>query len=335
MRVVIPDDWNGVFETAPEIARLRQRADVIVHRVRPANLLDIVKDADIAVAARERTRYDAALLAGMPNLKLIVSVGGNWNPSIDKDFATSRGVLVCNTAGQLGEPRPPAPQPQGTPAMTEMALGMMISVMRQFGEQDRAMRAGEWPAPRGRVLYGKTLGIVGLGRLGSDLARVAQYLGMRVIAAGVTLTPERAAAAGVEFRSLDDLFAESDVISVHVRLTDTTRGLVNARLIGRMKPNAVLLNTSRGPVVEEAALVEALQQQRIGGAALDVYDEEPLPADHPLRRTEHTLLLAHCGWPTDEAFAQIIPATVRVIEAFLDGAPINVENPPPAASAQR
>src|SRR5215471_659787 len=325
VQVVFPDDWNGAFEAAPEIARLRQRAEVKIYRVRPTNVLDAVRDADITVALRERTRYDARVLSQMPNLKLIVSVGGPENPSIDKDVAMGRGVLVSYTGGAMGNSLPPAPK--GNPSMTELALGMMISVMRGFGVQDRAMRAGEWPGPVGRVLYGKTLGILGLGRLGSEFARVGQLLGMRVLAAGLTLTPERAAAAGVEFRSLDDLFSESDVVSIHYRSTERSRGMVNARLLARMKPDAVLINTSRGPIVDEAALVEVLQHHRILGAALDVYDAEPLPADHPLRRTDNTLLLAHCGWPTDDGYSRIVPETVRVIEAFLDGAPINVENP--------
>jgi phosphoglycerate dehydrogenase-like enzyme len=332
MQVVIPDDWNGAFAAAPEVARLRQRADVKIYRVRPDNVLAALRDADVAVALRERTRYSAGVLDQMPNLKLIVSVGGRENPSIDKDVAMGRGVLVCFTGGAMGNALPPPAR--GNPSMTEMTLGMMISVMRGFGVQDRAMRAGEWPGPVGRVLYGKTLGVVGLGRLGSDLARVAQFLGMRVIAAGLTLTPERAAAAGVEFRSLDELFSEADVISIHYRSTAKSRGLVNVRLLGRMKPDAVLINTSRGPIVEESALVEALQQHRILGAALDVYNDEPLPADHPLRHTDNTLLLAHCGWPTDEGYSRMIPETVRVIEAFLDGAPINVENPAAAVGGR-
>jgi phosphoglycerate dehydrogenase-like enzyme len=203
----------------------------------------------------------------------------------------------------------------------------MIGVMRGFGVQDRAIRAGEWPGPVGRVLNGKTLGILGLGRLGGELAGVARLLGMRVLAAGLTLTPERAAAAQVEFRSIDELFADSDVISIHLRLTDTTRGLVDARLLARMKPDAVLINTARGPIVDEGALIDVLEHHRIGGAGLDVYDTEPLPPDHPLRHTDNTLLLAHCGWPTDAGYARMIPETVRVIEAFLDGRPINVENP--------
>jgi phosphoglycerate dehydrogenase-like enzyme len=330
MRVVFPDDWNGAFAGAPEMARLRDRAEVVIHRVRPDNLAEAVRDADVAVALRERTRYDAALLAAMPNLKLIVSVGGRDNPAIDKDVAMGRGVLVCYTHGAAPDVAPAAPS--GNPSMTEMALGMLISIMRGFGVQDRAMRAGEWPGPIGRVLHGKTLGVLGLGRLGTELANVAKFLGMRVTAAGLTLTPERAAAAGVEFRTIDQLFTESDAISIHLKSTETTRGLVNARLLGLMKPDAVLVNTSRGPIVVEADLIAALRARRILGAALDVYDAEPLPATHPLRQLDNILLLAHCGWPTDEGYARIIPETIRVIDAFLDGAPINVENPTPVSA---
>jgi phosphoglycerate dehydrogenase-like enzyme len=204
MQIVFPDDWNGTFAAAPEVERLRARADVVVHRVRPPDLRGALKDADVAVAVRERTRYDTPLLNALPRLKLIVSVGGADNPSIDKQTAAERG-------------------------------------------------------------------------------------------------------AGVPYR---------------------TRGLIDRSLLSRMKPDAILVNTSRGPIVVEADLVDALQQGTIGGAALDVYDQEPLPVDHPLRRAEHTLLLAHCGWPTDASYARMVPETVAVIEAFLDGSPINVERPP-------
>ena len=323
MRVVFPDDWNSTFEAAPEIARLRQRAEVITYRVRPDDLAGAVRDADIAVALRERTKYDAALLQAMPRLKLIVSVGGRDNPSIDKPTAFARGVLVSYTSGASV----PANAGRPTASMVELTIGMMIALLREFAEQDRGMRAGAWPGPRGRVVYGKTLGVVGLGRLGTEVAKAAQFFGMRVLATGVTLTPERAAAAGVEYRSPEALFAESDVVSVHLKLADRSRGFVSRELLAKMKPDAVLVNTARGPIVDEAALVEALQAHRIGGAALDVYDDEPLPVDHPLRRTERTLLLAHCGWPTDDGYARMVPDTVQVIESFLDGKPINVENP--------
>jgi phosphoglycerate dehydrogenase-like enzyme len=323
MRVVFPDDWNGAFEAAPEVARLRGRAEVVIRRVRPDDLSGLVRDADVVVALRERTKYDATLLAGMPKLKLIVSVGGRDNPSIDKQTAVARGAVVCYTAGAL----PGASSSNYNASMVEMTIGMMISAMREFAEQDRAIRAGDWPGPNGRVLNGKTLGIVGLGRLGTQVARAAQFFGMRVVAAGLTLTPERATAAGVEYRTLADLFAESDVVSVNLKLTDRTRGLIDRSLLTLMKPTALLVNTARGPIVNEADLVDVLQRRLIGGAALDVYDQEPLPADHPLRHTERTLLLAHCGWPTDESYARMIPETVAVIEAFMDGSPINVENP--------
>jgi phosphoglycerate dehydrogenase-like enzyme len=328
MRVVFPDDWNGTFEAAPEVARLRNRAEVevVTRRVRPDSpdeLAELLRDADVVAAVRERTRYDKALLDAMPRLKLIVSVGGRDNPSIDKETAMARGVLVCYTAGAV----PGLPEVRGNPSMTELTIGMMISAMREFAQQDRALRAGEWPGPRGRVLHGKTLGILGLGRLGTQVAKAAQFFGMRVVAAGLTLTPERAAAAGVEYRGLEELFSESDVVSIHLKLAETTRGLVDRRLLARMKPDAILVNTSRGPLVNEADLVEALERGTIGGAALDVYDQEPLPADHPLRRAERALLLAHCGWPTDEGYARMVPETVAVIEAFLDGSPVNVENP--------
>jgi phosphoglycerate dehydrogenase-like enzyme len=328
MQIVFPDDWNGTFEVAPELEGLRRRADVVVHRVRPDDLSGALKGADIVVALRERTRYTAALIEAMPGLKLIVSVGGRDNPSIDKDVAMARGVLVCYTAGALGN----RGNSDWNASMVEMTIGMMISVLRQFGEQDRGMRAGLWPGPKGRVLHGKTLGVVSLGRLGTMTARAAQFFGMRVIAAGITLTPERAAAANAEFRTLEQLFAEADVISINLKLSDRTRGLVDRRLLGLMKPDAVIVNTSRGPIINEADLVDALQRKSIGGAALDVYDQEPLPADHPLRSTEHTLLLAHCGWPTDEGYASMVPETVAVIEKFLDGTPINVENPSAAAA---
>jgi phosphoglycerate dehydrogenase-like enzyme len=255
----------------------------------------------------------------------VVSVGGKDNPSIDKQVAMARGALVCFTAGAI--PAAAGPGSAYNASMIEMTIGMIIAAMREFAEQDRALKAGEWPGPNGRVLHGKTLGVVGLGRLGSQVARAAQFFGMQVIAAGVTLTPERAEAAGVGYRSLEDLFAESDVISINMKLTEKTRGLVDRSLLARMKPDALLVNTARGPIVNEADLVDALQRHTIGGAALDVYDQEPLPADHPLRHTDHTLLLAHCGWPTDESYAHMIPDTVAVIEAFLDGSPINVENP--------
>ncbi len=319
MKVVIPDDWNGAFAAAAEVEELRRRADVIVLGHRSGSLAPTLRDAEIVVGIRERTKFDARQLADMPRLKLIAQIGGQETPHIDVAAATRQGVLVCYSGM--------TPGPGGTASMTEVTIGMMIAALRQFTEQDRIMHAGGWPGPTGKQLRGKTLGVVGLGRLGTEVAKAAQFFGMNVIAAGRTLTPERAAAAGVEYRSLESLFAEADVISVHVKLNDTTRGMIDASLLGRMKPDALFINTSRGPLVVESALVEALREHRIGGAALDVYDEEPLPADNPLRGCENALLLGHCGYPTDAFYEGFIPRTLAVVNAFLDGAPINVINP--------
>lgn len=334
MRVVIPDDWNGAFDISSEVAELRKRAEVVVVRERSPRLWDELRQAEIAVGQRERTRFSAEQLAEMPRLRMIAQIGGPDVPHIDVPAATARGVLVCCSMGApVVAPTEVAGRTAGGNAsMIEVTIGMIIAALRQFGQQDRSLHAGAWPGPTGRVMYGKTLGIVGLGRLGTGVAKAAQFFSMRVVAAGKTLTPERAAAAGVEFRSLEALFAEADVISLHVRLTDATRGLVGAELLRRMKRDAILVNTARGPVVDEAALVEALREGRIGGAALDVYDEEPLPTDHPLRSLDNALLLAHCGWPTDAGYATMIPQTLALVHAFLDGQPMNVLNPEAAGN---
>lgn len=317
MRIVIPDDWNAAYESATQLDALRSRAEVVIVGQRSPAMFQALRDADIVVGLRERTKFDANQLAQMPKLKLICQLGGKEVPHIDLPTATERGVLVCSTSGMGASPA----------SMVELTIGVIIAALRQFPQQDRVLHEGGWPRPTGRIMQGKLLGIVGLGRLGSAVANAAQFFGMRVAAAGKTLTPERAAAAGVEFFELHRLFAEADVISIHLKLNAATRGLVTRQLIERMKPDAFLINTARGPVLDEAALVDALKEGRIAGAALDVYDEEPLPADHPLRGCDRALLLGHCGWPTDANYADLVPRTVEVITAFLDGQPINMINP--------
>src|SRR5438477_4359018 len=208
MRIVIPDDWNGAYEAASELDALRQRAEVVVVGERSAATFEALREADIAVGVRERTRYDAKQLADMPKLKMICQLGGKEVPHIDLQSANSRGVLVCSTSGMGASPV----------SMVELTIGMMISAMRQFPQQDRVLHDGGWPRPTGRILPGKLLGIVGLGRLGTEVAKAAQFFGMRVAAAGKTLTQERAAAAGAEFYELERLFEEADVVSIHLKL---------------------------------------------------------------------------------------------------------------------
>ncbi|MCC7104157.1 MAG: hypothetical protein IT307_03365 [Chloroflexi bacterium] len=203
-----------------------------------------------------------------------------------------------------------------------------------MAEQDRALRAGTWPLLVGQELTGKTLGILGLGRIGKAVARVAQALGMRIVAAGLTLTPERAAEGGAEFRTIDQLMAEADVVSVHFKLSDRTRGIVSRERLASMKPTAVLVNTARGPIVDEEALVEALLRGRIAGAAIDVYGTEPLPASHPLLGCQTAFLTAHTGWVTDTSYNEFVDGVVDNIEAYLAGRPANVKNPEALATAR-
>lgn len=324
MRVVVLDDWNDAYAAAEPIARLRQRAEVVIYTDRAPSrsaTLERLAGADVVVANRERTRFDADLLNALPSLKLIAQTGDGI-PHIDLATATANGVLVSVTPGG------------STASMAELTIGMMIAVMRRFAEQDRALRAGQWPNWVGQELEGKTLGIVGLGKIGRRVARIAQALGMRVLASGLTLTEERARQEGVEYRSLDDLFAESDVVSIHLRLSERTRGLITAAHLARMKPTAVLINTARGPIVDEGALIGALRSHRIAGAGLDVYDQEPLPPDHPLLSCETALLTAHCGWVTDGTYRRFIAGVVENIEAFMEGKPRNVVNPEAAPTLQ-
>jgi phosphoglycerate dehydrogenase-like enzyme len=208
MLVVIPNDWNGVWDQSPEVARLRNRADVLVGEP-GLDLSEALRRADIVAGLRERTRFDAALLNTMPRLKLIAHIGGHAAPHIDLPLATARGVLVCFTEGA------PSASPNGEfdeEAIVELTIGMMISLSRQFALQSDAIHAGEWPTSQGRLLKGKTLGIVGLGRLGTRVAEAAKFFGMTVISGSPTLTPERAAAVGVGYRSLEALFSEADIV---------------------------------------------------------------------------------------------------------------------------
>lgn len=323
MRIVIPNDWNDAFAQSPLMETLRQRGQLSIHKGPGPEQEAALAAAEVVVGIRERTWFLADRLAKMPQLRLIAQIGGADNPHIDVDVATQRGVLLCHTAGLAPASNVPR---DALNSIAELAIGMMIAAQRHFAQQDRVIKQGGWPDVTGRTLAGKTLGIVGLGRIGGDVARAGRLFGMRVLAAGKTLTPERAAAAGAEYATLPDLFETADIVSISLKSTPATWGLVSRDLIGRMKQDALLVNTARGPVLDEPALVEALQQGRIY-AALDVYNEEPLPADHPLRACDRALLLGHCGWATEEAYAHMVPSIVKVITAFLEGSPINMVNP--------
>jgi phosphoglycerate dehydrogenase-like enzyme len=305
MRIAILDDIHHAYEGTSGVRRMRERAEV---RIFDSAFGDpsALKGYDALVANRERTRFTRELLEKLPDLRIIAQTG-NHAYHIDLAAAEARGVVVARATGGFST------------GAAELAIGLAMSLMRQIPATDRAVKGGQWRTPLTRVLHGKTLGIVGLGHVGGHVARIARALEMRVLAWGRRLTDEGAAAAGVERCELDDLLRASDVVSVHATLAPETRGLIDARRIGLMKPTAYLINTARGPIVDEAAMVAALRDQRIAGAGLDVFDEEPLPPGHPLAALSNVVLTPHLGWPTDEAYARFAEAAADVLFAHLEG----------------
>jgi phosphoglycerate dehydrogenase-like enzyme len=322
-RIAILDDYQGAAACMPYWERLRERATVEGFRdtlTDEAQLAQRFAPYEILVLIRERTRFPASLLARLPRLEVLALTGRN-SGHVDVAAATERGVLVAETGGS------------GSAAI-EHTIGLLMAAVRRIPQEDRAMREGRWQTGLGVELAGKTLGILGLGRIGSRIAEFGKLLGMRVLAWGPTLTDERAAASGVTRVPLETLFRESDVVSLHLRLSDRTRGVVTADLLSHMKPTAHLVNTARGPLVDEAALVRALREGRIAGAALDVFDVEPLPKDNPLLTLENVVLSPHMGYVTSETYHQFFLQVVASIEHYLDGrVPPHTLNP--EAMAQR
>jgi phosphoglycerate dehydrogenase-like enzyme len=305
MRVAVLDDIHHAWDAAPAMRRLRERADVcILHE--PFGDPSVLRGFDALIANRERTRFTRELLAQLPDVRIIAQTGNHAN-HIDFDAVRERGIIVAKAA------------PSFSVGATELAIGLAIAAMRRIPASDAAIRRGEWPTPLTPVLHGKTLGIVGFGRIGRHVAPIALAFGMRVVAWSPSLTKEVAAASGVEHRELDDLLREADVVTIHVALTKESRGLLDARRIGLMKPTAYLVNTARGPIVDEAALVAALKENRIAGAGLDVFDREPLPPGHPLTTLPNVVLTPHLGWPTDDGYEKFAEAACAVLIAYLDG----------------
>lgn len=305
MRVAILDDIHDAFGSTGAVGRLRERAEVRIF-TGPFGDPKALRGFDALIANRERTRFTRELLGQLPDLKIIAQTG-NHAHHVDFEAAAALGIVVAKASG-------------GTSVGTaELAIGLAIAVMRRIPECDGAVKRGEWPSPLTPVLHGKTLGIVGLGRLGSYVARLGQAFGMRVLAWSPTLDSGRAREHGAEYSGLDALMRTSDVVSIHVSLKPETRGLIDRRRIALMKPTSVLINTARGPIVEESALVQALTQNRILGAGLDVFDEEPLPSGHALTRLPNVVLTPHIGWPTDHGYGRFAEAAVGVLIDYLEG----------------
>ena len=315
-RVAILDDYQGVARRMADWTSLPADTEVVVFADHLSDTNAVAKrlaDFDVVVAMRERTAFPRPLLEKLPKLRLLVTTGMR-NASIDMQAAADRGVTVCGTSGL---PYPTA----------ELTWGLVLALFRRIAVEDRATREGQWQTTLGLGLNGKTLGVIGLGTLGSRVARYGKAFEMEVLAWSQNLTAERAAEAGATLVGKEELLRRSDVVSLHLVLSDRTRGLLGARELGLMKRTAYLVNTSRGPIVDEAALVRALQDGAIAGAGLDVFEPEPLPLDHPFRKLPNTLITPHLGYVTEETYRVFFGHALEDVQAFLRGAPVRVLKP--------
>ena len=311
-RLAIIDDFQNVALAMTDWSPLAGDASISVfndHLDDESALVDRLRDFEIICVMRERTPFPESLLKRLPNLEHLFTPGMG-NASIDVAAAGRQGVVVSGSP-TLAHPT------------AELAWGLIVALSRKITAEERATQSGDWQTTIGEGLSGKTLGIIGLGRIGKRVARVGHAFGMTVIAWSPNLTPERCEGTRVRYAEKDELLRRSDVVTIHLRLADSTRALIAPREFGLMKPTAYLVNTSRGPIVDERALVEALETGAIGGAGLDVFDVEPLPLDHPLRRTPNTVITPHLGFVTVENYQVFFRAAVENIRAWLDGQPIN------------
>ena len=313
-RCAVLDDYQNVAMQMADWSPIAKDVAIEVFH-RPlgdeADVIRALEKFSIVCAMRERTLFSKAVFEGLPGLRLLVTTGMR-NAAIDLAAARERNVIVCGTES-TGHPT------------AELAFGLMLELARKIGHEHARLKAGAWwQETIGIDLFGKTLGIVGLGRLGSRAAAIGRAFGMQLIGWSQNLTEDKAREAGATRVDKDELFRRADFITIHLQLSPRTQGLVGAKEFGLMKPSAFLVNTSRGPIVEEAALVAALRERRIAGAGLDVYDVEPLPQDHPLRKMDNAVITPHLGYVTQDTFRIFYRQTVDDIRAWLDGKPVRV-----------
>ena len=315
MKVTVLDDYQHAIENSAALARLRHQASVQVLTEKLASegaVVAALKDSQAIIPIRERTKFPAGLIQQLPDLEFI-SQTGNHAYHIDMEAATRAGIVVSLAPGGN--------------STTELTFGLMLDVMRRISQSDQAMRRGEWPLVLGYVLKGKTLGILGLGKIGTEVAAIARAFGMRVIAWGPTLTPERAAKSAAAYLPLDEVLKTADVISVHLKLSDQSKNLLNEAKLRLMKKTAYLVNTARGAIVDEMALVKLLREKAIAGAALDVFVEEPIAKNHPLLALDNVVLAPHLGWPTDAGFEGFAENAVANILDYMQGKLTRALNP--------
>ncbi|MEI8150701.1 MAG: D-2-hydroxyacid dehydrogenase family protein [Hyphomicrobiales bacterium] len=316
-RCAILDDYQNVALKLADWSKIKEvETKVFTEAVRrsEADTIAALKDFDIVVMMRERTRFPRAVIDGLPKLKLLITTGA-YNASIDMKACAERGIVVCGTTSH------------GNPT-TGIAFGLMLELTRRIGWENARMKAGEhWQLTLGMDIEGKTLGLIGLGKLGARAAGVGKAFGMKVLAWSQNLTPERCKEVGADYVSKDELFKNADFLSIHVQLGERNRGLITARELGLMKKTAYLINTSRGPIVEEKALIDALNKKQIAGAGLDVFDVEPLPLDHPYRKMDNVVITPHLGYVSQQNYDKYYPDIVEDIRGFLDGRPVRVIAP--------
>jgi phosphoglycerate dehydrogenase-like enzyme len=310
-RIAILDDYLRASLEAADWDALGAMVTVFDEPIGdPDALVATLEPFDVVCAMRERTALPAAVLSRLPNLRLLVTTGMQ-NAAIDLDAARAAGIVVCGTGS--------------SPAATaELTWALILGAARDVAANDRTMRAGGWQRRAGLALAGRRLGVVGLGKNGARVATIGRAFGMDVVAWSQHLTDDLAAEVGVTRVDFDDLLATSDVVTIHLRLSDRTAGLFDDAAFARMRPEAILVNTSRGPIIDEAALIRALDAGRLRSAAIDVYDEEPLPSDHPLRGRDDVLLSPHMGYVSDENVRRFYQETVEDIAAWVAGDPIRV-----------
>jgi phosphoglycerate dehydrogenase-like enzyme len=313
VRIAVLDDYQGVAREMADWASLGADCETMFFREH-FSTVELLKEKlagfEVVVAMRERTPFQRTLLEKLPNLRLLVTTGLR-NASIDVAAARERGIVVCGTPGAAG-------------STGELTWGLIHALFRSIPQEDRALREGRWQTTVGIGLAGKTLGIIGLGTIGTQVARVGAAFNMEVVAWSQNLDAERAAKAGAKRVERDELLAKADVVTIHLVLSDRTRGLIGARELGLMKRSAFLVNTSRGPIVDEVALAAALSKGTIAGAGVDVYNTEPIPRDHPLLSAPNTVLTPHLGYVTRESYRAYFTGAVEDIAAWRRGAPIRV-----------
>jgi phosphoglycerate dehydrogenase-like enzyme len=314
IRAAILDDYQNVAMSFADWSPIARDVEIKVFTEPFKSREEAIKALQgfaVIVGMRERTPFPRAMIEALPDLKLLITTGAK-NNSFDLKAAAERGVTVCGTGG-FGSPT------------TGVVFGLLLELTRRIGFENARLKAGKpWQVTIGPDLEGMTLGVLGLGKLGQRSAAVAKAFGMNVIAWSQNLTPEKAAAAGATYVSKEDLFAKADAITIHVVLSDRSRGLVGAADLARMKKTAYLVNTSRGPIIDEAALIATLRDKRIAGAGLDVFDVEPLPLDHPYRTLDNVVITPHLGYVSTQNYAKYFPDIVTDIRAFLDGKPVRV-----------